>query len=61
MAPTRTRKTKDVRQLMKEAGGEHWEEHGDHPIVLWKDDVLEDATRLGYWEWAEAREENGDV
>lgn len=36
-----------------------WGEHPDHPLSLWKYEVANDDTRLGYWAWVAAREDNG--
>jgi hypothetical protein len=40
---------------LKTANGGHWGEHPEHLLVEWRADVAEDCTRLGYWEWVDAR------
>ena len=32
-----------------------WGEHPDFPSSDWQDEVADDATRLGYWDWVEAQ------
>lgn len=32
-----------------------WGEHPAHPLDLWKYEVANDDTRLGYWAWVEVR------
>jgi hypothetical protein len=36
-----------------------WGEHPRHPVDHWKYEVINGDTRLGYWAWVAAREENG--
>lgn len=36
-----------------------WGEHPGHPLSLWKYEVANDDTRLGYWAWVAAREDGG--
>lgn len=37
------------------SGPDYWSEDPAHPISDWQADVLNDSTRLGYWEWLQAR------
>ena len=39
-----------VQELINEFGGSIWEESGDHPVEDWERLVINDETRLGYWE-----------
>jgi len=32
-----------------------WIEHKDYPIALWKEDVANNRTRLGYWDWVDSQ------
>lgn len=32
-----------------------WGEHLDFPVEYWQDEVSNDDTRLGYWDYVEAR------
>ncbi|WP_372997684.1 hypothetical protein [Marinobacter sp.] len=43
-------RTRDVQALINEFGGSIWEENGDYPVEDWASIVLNDGTRLGYWE-----------
>lgn len=36
---------------LRPEGPEYWEELSGHPIAEWKDEVLNDRTRLGYRQW----------
>lgn len=45
---------------MRDKYGGHWGVHPDHDIDTWRHEVANDETRLGYWEWCEAREDNGE-
>jgi len=38
----------------------YWGEHPDHPVWEWKAEVSGGETRKGYWEWVEAREDDGN-
>jgi hypothetical protein len=40
---------------LKAANGGHWGEHPEHSLADWAHDAMEDSTRLGYWEWVDAR------
>ncbi len=40
---------------LKAANGGHWGEHPEHRVADWIDDADSDGTRLGYWEWVDAR------
>jgi hypothetical protein len=42
-------------QCLKAANGGHWGEHPDYGLSEWQAEVVEDSTRLGYWEWVDAR------
>lgn len=33
-----------------------WDEYPDYPLEDWKYEVANNDTRLGYWEWIEAKE-----
>jgi len=48
---------KRVNELAEEHGG-HWGEHPDHPTSDWVLQVVDDDTRLGYWQWVYDRLEN---
>jgi hypothetical protein len=39
----------------------YWSEYPDYPVNDWKDDVANDGTKQGYWEWVEAQEEEREV
>lgn len=39
----------------RERFGGTWGEHPDWPVSDWQSEVASDDTRLGYWEWVEAR------
>lgn len=41
--------------------GGSWGEHSEHPVAEWQQEVGNDYTRLGYWEWVAAREMNKDI
>lgn len=32
-----------------------WAVHPDHPVADWQAEVVNDDTRLGYWDWVAAR------
>jgi len=34
-----------------------WDSHPDFPVEDWMQEVSEDATRRGYWEWVRAKME----
>lgn len=38
----------------------HWGTHAKYTLEDWKLEVANDDTRLGYWDWVEAREELED-
>ena len=42
-------------QSLKAANGGHWGEHPEYGLSEWQAEVEEDSTRLGYWEWVDAR------
>ena len=45
---------------LRDANGDTWGEHPDHPVSDWTAEVDRNDTRLGYWEWVAARiEEQG--
>ena len=35
--------------------GDYWGEHRDHPIEDWRFEIDNGDTRLGYWQWVDAR------
>jgi len=39
----------------------YWSEDGQYPLKDWQHAVLEDCTRMGYWQWVEMqRDLRGD-
>lgn len=38
----------------------HWDSNPDYPVSDWKREVANDATRLGYWDWVEHKQETPD-
>ena len=34
-----------------------WDDDPDYPVAGWQDEVANDDTRLGYWQWVEAQRE----
>ena len=48
----------DVEILIDKYG--YWGEHPDHSVDTWMNEVSGWDTRLGYWEWVEARESDGE-
>jgi len=43
----------------REQHGGVWGEHPAHPVSDWQYEVANGDTRLGYWEWAAHRGEEG--
>jgi hypothetical protein len=33
----------------------HWDEHPKYPLEDWKYEVVNEDTRLGYWEWVNSK------
>ena len=33
----------------------YWDEHDEYGLRDWIDDVVEEGTRLGYWDWVQAQ------
>jgi len=33
----------------------YWEEYPDFPVEDWGNEVIQNHTRLGYWDWVKAR------
>ena len=48
----------DVEILINKYG--YWGEHPDHDVDSWKYEIANNDTRLGYWDWVEARESDGE-
>ncbi len=44
-----------TQQKLSDTYGGHWKQHPGYPVEDWKLEVENDDTRLGYWEWVEAR------
>lgn len=44
----------EIEKLMKQYGG-RWGEHPDYPVDDWREEVANNDTRLGYWEWVESQ------
>ena len=40
---------------LKAANGGHWGGHPQYTTSDWAHEVMEDSTRLGYWEWVDER------
>lgn len=38
-----------------ELGDDYWGEHPEHTLIEWQEEVTNDDTRLGYWEWVLCR------
>lgn len=36
---------------LRETYGGHWGKHPEYPLEQWQDEVRNNDTRLGYWEW----------
>ena len=36
----------------KEKHGGHWGQDPNYPVSDWQSEIMNDDTRLGYWEWA---------
>lgn len=37
----------------------YWSEHPLHPLEDWRSEVINHNTKLGYWQWAAARGDEG--
>lgn len=48
----------DVEILINKYG--YWGEHPDHDVDSWKYEIANNDTRLGYWDWVDARESDGE-
>lgn len=46
-------------QSLRDVHG-YWGEHPDHPVLSWRQEVFNNDTRQGYWEWVAAAIEAGD-
>lgn len=42
---------------LKDKFGGNWGKHPDYPVEDWKYEVTNGSTRLGYWEWIEAKQQ----
>lgn len=42
-------------ECLDEAHGGHWGNHPDYPAEDWRIEVEAQNTRLGYWDWVEAK------
>jgi hypothetical protein len=40
--------------------GGTWGEHPEHEVGAWAEEVANEDTRLGYWEWVASRIDSGD-
>lgn len=40
--------------IVEVADGDPWGAHPEHTVEDWQEAVLEDDTRLGYWEWVQS-------
>lgn len=40
-----------MKQNTPTTGLTYWQEHPDYPIRDWKDEVANEETRHGYWQW----------
>ncbi|CCW16718.1 hypothetical protein EBBID32_10560 [Sphingobium indicum BiD32] len=38
-----------------------WADHPDHPVADWQAEVANSDTRLGYWAWVVARDEEAQT
>jgi hypothetical protein len=45
-----------INQLIEKFGGDHgyWGEHPNFPVQDWKNEVSNNDTKQGYWEWVQA-------
>lgn len=48
----------DVQALINKYG--YWEERPEHKLETWQYEVANDDTRMGYWDWVDARESEGE-
>lgn len=49
----------ELERLM-DANGGYWGEHPVFPPAYWRYEVGNNKTLLGYWEWVQARLEDGE-
>ncbi len=49
----------ELERLM-DANGGYWGKHPAYPPADWRYEVGNNETRLGYWEWVQARLEDGE-
>lgn len=54
-------KSIDATHNLQEANGGYWGEHPEILVEDWQYDVMENNTRLGYWEWVQARIDGEDT
>ena len=45
---------RQIKMLASHNGG-YWGNHPDHPTHDWRQEVANNETRLGYWEWVEGK------
>ena len=50
----------DHADALKEANGGVWGNVSGHLTEDWRDEAINDDTRLGYWEWAANRIDSGE-
>lgn len=48
----------DVQALIDKYG--YWGEHPEHSVEEWLDEIANNDTRMGYWDWVDARESDGE-
>jgi hypothetical protein len=48
----------DVQALIDKYG--YWGEHPEHALETWRYEVANNDTRMGYWDWVEAQESEGE-
>lgn len=34
---------------------DHWDENSEYPLSDWKEEVANNETRLGYWDWIDRK------
>ena len=45
----------EIDEISADFGG-YWEgNHPDHPVDAWRHEIINNDTRMGYWEWVAAR------
>lgn len=45
---------------MSDTPNDYWANDPEHPVGDWKYEVENNDTRLGYWEWVQARKDEGE-